>query len=198
MPSPITQALRAAIQHRDEPMVLTDPHRLDHPMIAATVAFAAMTGYPQAEIIGRNCRFLQGPGTDRAIAQRIRCSIAEGHGCIERIVNHRKNGSAFWNLLFLCPVHDRSGRLLHYFGNQLDITKGIPEWLGGDVFGPAHMTRAHEAEFHDLLLDILEDGSDQADQALALERILASTRRLAELSVDLQPGTMPVSHGLQR
>ena len=54
MPSPITQALLAAIEHSGEPMVLSDPHLPDHPMIAANAAFAAMTGYPHEEIVGRN------------------------------------------------------------------------------------------------------------------------------------------------
>ncbi len=186
--APITQALRTAIQHSDEPMVVTDPHLPDHPMIAANDAFAAMTGYPHAEIIGRNCRFLQGAGTDQATARRIGRTIAEGHGCIEWIVNHRKDGSAFWNLLFLSPVRNRSGKLLHYFGNQLDITKGFPDWLGEVVFGRARMSPAHEAEFHAVLLDILEHKPDQADRARTLERVLASTRRVAELSTALEPG----------
>ena len=187
MPSPITQALLAAIEHSGEPMVLSDPHLPDHPMIAANAAFAAMTGYPHEEIVGRNCRFLQGPGTDQATARRIGTSIREGHGCIEWIVNHKRDGRAFWNLLFLFPVRDRSGHLLHYFGNQLDITTGFPDWLGEVVFGRAHMSRAHEAEFHLLLLDILEDEAEQTNRAQSLERILASTRRLAELSTALEP-----------
>ena len=188
MPSPITQALLAAIEHSTEPMVLSDPHLPDHPMIAANAAFAAMTGYPINEIVGRNCRFLQGPGTDPKTAQRIGTSIREGYGCIEWIVNHRRDGRAFWNLLFLLPVRDRSGNLLHYFGNQLDITTGFPDWLGEVVFGRAHMSRAHEAEFHALLLDILENGADQPGRTMALERILAAARRLAELSTALEPG----------
>lgn len=187
MTHPITQALLAAMAHSAEPMALSDPHAPDHPMMAVNDAFCAMTGYSRDEAVGRNCRFLQGEGTDPKTSQRIGAAIREGHGCIEWIVNHRRDGQPFWNLLFLSPVRDRSGRLLHYFGNQLDITKGLPDWLGEVVFGRAHMSREHEAEFHRLLLDILEDKGDGAPAA-GLERILAATRRLAELSTTLAPG----------
>ena len=195
MPHRITQALLAAVEHSTEPMVLSDPYQPDHPLIAANPAFAAMTGYPMAEIIGRNCRFLQGPGTDRGTAQRLRAAIAAREGCIEWIVNHRADGAPFWNLLFLVPVRDRAGRLLHYFGNQLDITKGFPDWLGEVTFGRAHLTRENEAEFQHLLLDIMED-QDAAEgggpaQARALERIIAASRRLAELSTTLAAGASP-------
>ena len=192
MSTPITQALLAAIQHSGEPMVLTDPHLPDHPMIAANAAFSAMTGYPHGEIIGRNCRFLQGPGTDQATVRRIGASIREGHGCIEWIVNHRKDGEAFTNLLFISPVRDRQGTVLYHFGNQLDITRGAPAWLEQVSLGRAYMTERTELEFHSLLLDVLEStagtGGDAAGAARRLERIVAAARRLAELSTQLAPG----------
>ncbi len=188
----ITRALLAAVHHSTEPMVLSDPHAPDHPIIAANPAFSTMTGYPMEEIVGRNCRFLQGPGTDAATARRIGRTVASGQGCVEWIVNHRRDGKAFWNLLFLSPVHDRHGRLLHFFGNQLDITKGFPEWLGEVTFGRAYMTPENQTEFQALLLDILEDqGAATAGpeaRARALERIVAASRRLSELSTALVAG----------
>ncbi len=195
MPNQLTQALLAAVANSTEPMVLSDPHAPDHPIIAANPAFAIMTGYPMAEIVGRNCRFLQGAGTDRKTAQRLRSAIEAEEGCIEWIVNHRRDGSAFWNLLFLVPIRDRDGRLLHYFGNQLDITRGFPDWLGEVTFGRAHLTRENGAEFQHLLLDIMEDQSASEEggpaQARALERIIAASRRLAELSTTLAAGAKP-------
>lgn len=193
----LTRALIAAVQHSTEAMVLSDPHQPDHPLIAANGAFASMTGYALTEIVGRNCRFLQGPGTDLGTAERIKQAIRDEAGCIEWIVNHKKGGRAFWNLLFLSPVHDRAGRLLHYFGNQLDITTGLPERLDAVTFGRARMSMANQAEFEHLLLDILEDEdavrADPETPARALERIIATSRRLAEISTDLQPGDAPVA-----
>lgn len=193
--SPIGRALASAIMHSDEPMVLSDARQPDYPMVVVNGAFEALTGYARGEIVGRNCRFLQGTGTDRDTARRIGECIVAGQGCIEWIVNHRKDGEAFWNLLFISPVRDRQGEVLYYFGNQLDITKGVPDWLGDVCFGKAHMSRDIEHEFHSLLLDILEnevgaeeDAASQADRSRSLERIVAATRRLAELSTSLAPG----------
>ncbi len=194
----LTRALISAVQHSTEAMVLSDPHQPDHPLIAANPAFAVMTGYGLNEIIGRNCRFLQGSSTDPGTAGRIRAAIKAEAGCIEWIVNHRKDGRAFWNLLFLSPVHDRAGRLLHYFGNQLDITAGLPERLTEVTFGRAHMSPENQAEFQHLLLDILEDEestyTDPSGNARALERIIVTSRRLAELSTDLLPDATAELH----
>lgn len=192
MPHPITRALLSAIDHSTEPMVLSDPHAPDHPIVAANGAFAAMTGYTLPQIVGRNCRFLQGKDTDPATTLRIKAAIAAQQANIEWIVNHRANGRPFWNLLFLSPIHDRDGRLLHYFGNQLDITAGLPDWLTEVSFGRAHMTDADQAEFQRLLLAILDDESGAEPTARALERTLAATRRIAELSTALQPGGAPI------
>lgn len=194
MPHPMTRALISAIKHSTEPMVLSDPHAPGSPIMAANEAFATMTGFPLSYVVGRNCRFLQGPDTDLATTQRIGASIRAHQGCIEWVVNHKANGRAFWNLLFIFPVHDREGHLLHYFGNQLDITAGLPDWLPEISFGRAHMSDANRQEFQHLLFDIMEDHSLAADEpgarARSLMRIVATTRRLAELSTTLISGPL--------
>ncbi len=179
----ITEALLAAIACSTEPMALSDPNVPDHPIIAVNAAFEAMTGYPAVEIVGHNCRILQGPGTDHQVAQRLGRVIAAGDGCVEWLVNHRKDGKAFWNLLFLSPVRDGEGRIIHYFANQHDITKGLPERLSEVNFGRAHMPTEITAEFQRLVAEIAiaQDSSGEAD-ARSLEAVLAATRRLAELS----------------
>ncbi len=181
----IREALRLAMGQSTAPMVLSDPSLPDCPMVEANQAFATLTGYPMDEIVGRNCRFLQGRGTDRAAAARIRTCLEAGQGCIDWIVNYRRNGSAFWNLLFISPVHDRDGSLLYFFGNQLDITLGAPDWLDGVTLGEAHVVPALEREFHALL-----DEVGAAAQAQALERIVAAAHRLAEISTQLAPGAL--------
>ena len=154
-------------------------------MIAVNPAFAKLSGYSTDEIIGRNCRFLQGPRTDPASPPRIRACLAAGQGCIEWIVNYRRDGSVFWNLLFISPVRDQDGSLLYFFGNQLDITHGLPDWLTEVDFGRAHVTPALEQEFHGLLQEVTA-----AERARALQRIVAAAHRLAEISVSLTPGTL--------
>ena len=181
----IQAALTIAMQHSTAPMVLSDPRLADTPMVVANAAFARLTGYPMDEIVGRNCRFLQGPRTDPGSPPRIRRCLDAGQGCIEWIVNYRRDGSHFYNLLFISPVRDADGTLLFFFGNQLDITLGAPAWLNEVSFGSAHLVPAQEAEFHALL-----EGIDVAARAEGLERIVASAHRLAEISIRLEPGTL--------
>lgn len=113
----------AAVQMSRMPMILTDPHQHDNPIVFANQAFENLTGYAQAEIIGRNCRFLQGPATDQETVSRIRQNIAGQEDVHEDIFNYRKDGSAFWNALFISPVFDPDGKLLYFFASQLDVTK---------------------------------------------------------------------------
>ncbi len=192
MAEPITEALIAAIAHSTEPMVLTDPNLPDNPMIAANQAFVTLTGYPQAEVIGRNCRFLQGAGTDPATTARIRACLAEGRGCIEWIVNHRRDGSRFWNLLFLSPVFARDGRLLHYFGNQRDITEGPPITLPDYFIGKADLPEAGRRVFDTVLPELLEAVPAGAPAGRALENLVEAARKLDEVTVRLSPASWAI------
>ena len=188
MADPFTDALVSVMAASTEPMVLSDPHLPDCPVIVANGAFEALTGYPQADIIGRNCRFLQGAGTDPISTQRIRSSVAAGQGCIEWVVNHRRDGAPFWNLLFISPIFD-GGKLRYFFGNQLNITNGPPPWLNEFQLGPAYMPREAEQEFHSLVAALAADevgGPDRpGDRARVLERIVHAGRRLSELTIRL-------------
>lgn len=179
----IREALTTAMMHSTAPMVLSDPWLPDCPMVVVNQAFADLTGYDREQAISRNCRFLQGPNTDAGSAPRIRACLAAGQGCVEWIVNYRRDGTMFWNLLFISPVHDLDGRLLYFFGNQFDITKGSPDWLPEFVLGSAHLVPALEQEFHALLREV-----SLADRVQALERIVAAAHRLAEISTSLAPG----------
>lgn len=185
----ITDALLAAMAHSTEAMSLSDPRQPDHPIVAVNAAFEAMTGYSSAEVVGRNCRFLQGRATDGEAPRRIGRTIAGGHGCIEWIANHRKNGSVFWNLLFLSPVHDEDGTLLHFFGNQHDITENLPPGMAELRFGQADMPPESAAEFRLLIREITAATTAAAPaHARSLERLLSAARRLAQLSTRLVPG----------
>ena len=188
---PITRALLAAMMHSTEPMVLTDPNLPDHPMIAVNPAFEAMTGYPREATVGRNCRFLQGARTDPQTQARIRSCLAEGRGCVEWIVNYRRDGEMFWNLLFISPVFSDEGKLLHYFGNQRDITAGPPACLPDYIIGKAEMPLAAEREFHELLLGLLDVEAGGAGDGLAgsraLEGMVERARQLDEMTTRLSP-----------
>ncbi|WP_062013993.1 hybrid sensor histidine kinase/response regulator [Aureimonas sp. AU4] len=127
------QALKPSGSHHDiffkavettrMPMTVTDPHQPDNPIVFANNAFVQMTGYRLDEIIGRNCRFLQGPGTEAAIVDEVREAIAERRELATEILNYRKDGSSFWNALFISPVYDTDGNLVYFFGSQLDVSR---------------------------------------------------------------------------
>lgn len=101
---------------------LTDPYQPDNPIVFANRAFRELTGYDESEIVGRNCRFLQGPDSDPATMARLSDAISREDVVIVEIVNYRKDGSAFWNALHVGPIYDDSGRLVYYFGSQWDVS----------------------------------------------------------------------------
>jgi hypothetical protein len=103
-------------------IVVSDPNLPDCPIVYANPAFFRITGYPPEEVIGRNCRFLQGPGTDPAHIHAIRRAIAERRALDIEIVNHRRDGTRFVNELHISPVFGPEGRLRHFLGIQHDVT----------------------------------------------------------------------------
>ncbi|MGZ2383974.1 PAS domain-containing protein [Rhizobium brockwellii] len=112
----------AAFKATRMPMIVTDPAQHDNPIIFCNAAFEKMTGYSNDELIGRNCRLLQGPETDRRSVGYIRDSVARGQDISVDILNYRKDGSTFWNALFISPVRDDEGRIIYFFASQLDFT----------------------------------------------------------------------------
>jgi PAS domain S-box-containing protein len=101
---------------------LVDARRPDRPIIYVNRGFEHLTGYAREEVIGRNCRFLQGPDTDRSVVDRIRRAVEQGEELIVDLLNYRKNGSTFWNRLSLKPIRNAAGELTHFIGIQSDIS----------------------------------------------------------------------------
>ncbi|MFC6726503.1 PAS domain-containing protein, partial [Halobium palmae] len=95
----------------------------NRPLIYVNDNFEALTGYPEAEVLGRNCRFLQGPETDDAAVEEMRAALNEGREVEVEVLNYRRDGTTFWNEVTIAPVHDDGGALTHFVGFQSDITK---------------------------------------------------------------------------
>ncbi|MBL8584835.1 MAG: PAS domain-containing protein, partial [Rhizobiaceae bacterium] len=112
----------AAIRSTRMSMLITDPRQPDNPIIFANDAFGRLTGYSRDEILGRNCRFLQGPDTDPATIDYIRDCIRQGTDLNVDVLNYRKDGSRFWNALYISPVFSDDGELQFFFASQLDVT----------------------------------------------------------------------------
>ena len=90
----------AAVKTTRMPMIVTDPNQPDNPIVFANPAFMAMTGYSEQELIGHNCRLLQGPDTDPDTVTEIRRAIDARREISVELLNYKKNGAAFWNALF--------------------------------------------------------------------------------------------------
>jgi PAS domain S-box-containing protein len=113
----------AAIRGTRMPMLITDPRQHDNPIVFANDAFLVLTGYERDEVMGRNCRFLQGEGTDPAAVDQMRAAIRHEVDINLDILNYRKDGTPFWNALYLSPVTNEAGELRYFFASQLDVTE---------------------------------------------------------------------------
>ncbi|QZH74322.1 MAG: PAS domain-containing protein [Erythrobacter sp.] len=103
-------------------IVLCDPNLPDIPIVFANRGFRQLSGYPEEEIIGRNCRFMQGPETDPRQVARIREAIRNEDVLVVEMLNYRRDGTPFWNALHLGPIYDQNGKLLYFFGSQWDVS----------------------------------------------------------------------------
>jgi PAS domain S-box-containing protein len=187
----------AAVQTTRMPMVVCDPHLPDLPIIFCNQAFTFMTGYPEDEIVGRNCRFLQGPETDRGSVGQIRSAIEREDEVAVEILNYRKNGSTFWNALYMSPVYGTDGQLLYYFASQLDVSRrreaedALHEAQKMEAVGKLTGGIAHD--FNNLLqviqgyADILDAKVDPADRPAkrAVEAIAMAANRGTTLTQQL-------------
>ncbi|WP_428992142.1 histidine kinase famiy protein [Luteibacter yeojuensis] len=113
----------AAVQTTRMPMIVTNPNLPDNPIVFANEAFIRMTGYEAQELLGENCRFLQGKDTDEETIAEVRKAIAERREIATEVLNYKKDGSTFWNALFISPIFDRDGKLIYFFASQLDVSR---------------------------------------------------------------------------
>nr|AML77639.1 putative LOV domain-containing protein [Portulaca umbraticola] len=129
--------LATTLERIQKNFVISDPRLPDNPIIFASDSFLELTEYTREEILGRNCRFLQGPETDQATVQKIRDAIREQREITVQLINYTKSGKKFWNLFHLQPMRDQKGELQYFIGVQLD---------GSDHIEPLHNRLSETAE----------------------------------------------------
>ncbi|KAL8938903.1 MAG: hypothetical protein Q9216_003647 [Gyalolechia sp. 2 TL-2023] len=117
-----------------EVFCLSDPSIKDNPIVYASEEFYRTTQYGRDYVIGRNCRFLQGPKTDRNAVARIREAVRTGQESFETILNYRRDGSPFMNLIMTAPLYDNKGTVKYFLGAQVDISGLVEEGRGLDSF----------------------------------------------------------------
>lgn len=111
-----------ALQTAQQNFVVTDPSLPDNPIVYASQGFLNLTGYSLDQILGRNCRFLQGPETDPKTVERIRNAIEQGEDLSVCLLNYRVDGSTFWNQFFIAALRDAAGNITNFVGVQCKVS----------------------------------------------------------------------------
>jgi PAS domain S-box-containing protein len=186
----------AAVAMTRMPMIVTDPRQEDNPVVFANGAFLDMSGYSEEEILGKNCRMLQGENTDPAVVAEVRKAVHEQRAVAVDLLNYKKDGTPFWNALFIGPIFSNDGELLYFFASQMDITQ---RRIGEQAFAQAQkmeaigqLTAGLAHDFNNLLQVIggnLEVASklkqDESAFGAALERAQSGVKKAATLTQQL-------------
>ena len=131
-------ALLLAIRLSPIASVITNPRLPDNPVVAVNAAFCALTGYPEGDILGRNCRFLAGAETEPWLSERIREAIRRRTPTLVEILNYRRDGTPFRNAVLVAPVFGADGELTYFLGSQV----AVPD----ETLSPSTTRRAQSAE----------------------------------------------------
>ena len=111
-------------------MVISNPRRPDNPLEVVNSAFCALTGYSEADVLGRNCRFLAGEDTDPAATEQLRAAIRTRSPALVEIINYRRDGTAFRNGVMISPLFGDDGELSFFLGSQVDLGAPAADGLG--------------------------------------------------------------------
>lgn len=200
----VEEALRLrdrAIAAASDAIVLAGPPEHDNPIIYANPAFYKLTGYTPEETLGRNCRYLQGADTDRAVVAQIRASLEAKQGCQVVLLNYRKDGTRFWNELTLTPTRDSEDKVINFVGVMRDVTqrqageeamKALTQKLEQSNQELSDFARVASHDLQEPLRKIHAFGDRliaknlvQSEGHAYLERIQDATKRMSTLIQDL-------------
>jgi len=129
MGKPFLQSLpsvTALIEASPIASVISDPRLPDNPIVACNKAFCTLTGYDEDQILGRNCRFLSGPGTEPWLTETIRQGVRDHRPVLVEILNYKRNGVPFRNAVLVAPIYDTDDELRYFLGSQVEVGDEIP------------------------------------------------------------------------
>ena len=167
--------LRQALDRTGTGFVMTDPLLEDDPIVYANESFYELTGYAPEDVLGRNCRMLQGARTDPDDVRRMRESLAAGEPLTIEVINYRKDGTPFHNEVHMSPVHDDRGRIVRRVGVQVDVSAFHERER---LFALEQSARA-QAEASERRSTFLAEASPLLDASLDLHSTLDSLTRLS-------------------
>jgi len=121
--SNVLNLIQKAANSSSEGITISSMIEEDSPLIYANKGFERLTGYNIEDVIGKNCRFLQGKDTEKEPVEALRKAIRYGNKCTVELLNYRKDGTHFWNRLSITPLKNDLGKVTHYVGIQSDITE---------------------------------------------------------------------------
>jgi len=166
LPPFLDQAIAASVNG----ICITDATGPDNPILYVNPAFERMSGYAAAEVVGRNCRFLQGADQDQDAVATIRAAVRAGTSCQVVLRNYHRDGTLFWNELYVSPVHDANGTLISFIGVQNDITarKELEQQIADDHF---HALVEHASD----MIALIDAEGTIVYESPAIERVLGYT-----------------------
>src|ERR671913_1606042 len=170
--------LERAVTASTNSIVISDPNQPDDPIVYVNPAFERTTGYAAEEVLGRNCRFLQGEDRNQSALEELRAAVYGGRHCTVVLRNYRKDGTLFWNELSIYPVRDEEGRMTNFVGVQNDVTERIrAEEILSEIRRAERRRIARD--LHDIVLQDLSG----ALQSLRLTHLQA---KKSGISIDFQ------------
>jgi PAS domain S-box-containing protein len=122
-------SLIRSIQNSQHCFIITDPSLHDNPIVYASDDFLSLTGYSQSDVLGRNCRFLQGSETHSSKVKMIRDAVESGEDCSVVLVNYTSDGEPFWNSLFIAALRDADSNIVNFIGVIVKVAGPEP----GDI-----------------------------------------------------------------
>ncbi|KAI1280123.1 hypothetical protein F5Y07DRAFT_396280 [Xylaria sp. FL0933] len=158
-----------------EGFCLTDPSRNDNPIVFASEDFYRMTQYASRSVLGRNSRFLQGPKTNQHSIRRLREMLAVGKEHCEPLLNYKRDGSAFMNLLMITPLHDNRGNIRYHLGAQVDVSGLLKEHAGLASLAKLSVQSRTPSE------DATDDKVEEAEELPASTDILGELAKMLTL-----------------